>query len=152
MNRIRFYLLLIGLLLLSNLATVFFVIEKGKHKDVEQGPKNIIIEKLAFDKQQSAAYQKLIDQHRKDIGARDQEIILLKKELYSLLRSEGNELMSDSLTTEIGRIQKEIESTHLEHFKDIRAICKPEQRERFNGLLDELEILFRKNIHSSEHK
>lgn len=147
MNRKYFYPLLIGLLLISNLATLFFVMQKGKHKQFVEGPKGIIIERLDLDKQQIAAYEKLIGQHKKDIRASDQKIIQLKKELYNLLLNESNEQKSDSLTAEIGRIQKQIETIHFKHFKDIKVICKPDQMEQFNSLVGKLGILFDKNIH-----
>jgi len=85
MNRRKFYLLLIGLLIISNLATLFFMMQNRKHKPSDDGPKKVIIEKLAFDEEQIVAYEKLIDQHRMDIHANDQKIIQLKKELYRLL-------------------------------------------------------------------
>ena len=86
MNKRKFYLLLIGLLIISNLSTLFFMMQNRKHKPFDDGPKKVIIEKLAFDEEQIVAYENLIDQHRMDIRANDQKIIQLKKELYRLLR------------------------------------------------------------------
>ena len=147
MNRRKFYLLLIGLLIISNLATMFFVMQKGKHKSFRNDPKKVIIEKLAFDKKQIVAYEKLIDQHRIDIRANDQKIIQLKKELYGLLLKRYSNQETDSLTNEIGRTQQEIERIHFDHFKDIKTICTPEQMPNFDLLVGELDILFNKNIH-----
>ena len=150
MNRRKFYLLLIGLLIISNLATVFFVMQKRKHKSYNDGPKKIIIEKLAFDKEQTVAYEKLIDQHKKDIRTNDQKIIQLKKELYSFLLEGNTKQKIDSLTIEIGRTQQEIERIHLNHFKDIKTICTPEQMPNFDLLVGELVILFNKKSHQKK--
>ena len=147
MNKKSFYLLLIGLLLISNLLTLFFIIPKGKHKHFGNGPKSIIIEKLNLDEQQIFAYEQLIDQHRKNIKASDKKIIQLKKELYGSLQTESNEQYADSLTSEIGSIQKQIETIHFNHFNDIKALCKPEQLDEFNELVDELEFLFSNKKH-----
>lgn len=152
MNRNFFYPLLIGLLIVSNLATLFFVMQKGKHKSFGEGPKKVIIEKLAFDEKQIIAYEKLIDQHRIDIHANDQKIIQLKKELYGLLLKRYSKQETDSLTNEIGRTQQEIERIHFNHFKDIKAICTPEQMPNFDLLIGELDILFNKNIHPIKSK
>jgi len=152
MNRRKFYLLLIGLLIISNLATMFFVMQKGKHKSFRNDPKKVIIEKLAFDKKQIVAYEKLIDQHRIDIRANDQKIIQLKKELYGLLLKRYSNQETDSLTNEIGRTQQEIERIHFDHFKDIKTICTPEQMPNFDLLVGELDILFNKNIHPRKPK
>ena len=150
MNRSKFYLLLIGLLIISNLATVFFVMQKRNYKPYNDGPKKIIIEKLAFDKEQTVAYEKLIDQHKKDIRTNDQKIIQLKKELYSLLLEGNTKQKIDSLTIEIGRTQQEIERIHLNHFKDIKTICTPEQMPNFDLLVGELAILFNKKSHQKK--
>jgi Spy/CpxP family protein refolding chaperone len=147
MNRKIFYPLLIGLLIISNLATLYFVMQKGKHKHFGQGPKKVIIEKLDFDENQIVAYEKLIDQHRIEIRAKDQKIIQIKKELYRLLNKSNSIQETDSLTKEIGREQQEIERIHFNHFKDIKSICKPEQISYFELLVDELDMLFNKNIH-----
>ena len=152
MNRRKFYLLLIGLLIISNLATMFFVMQKGKHKSFRNDPKKVIIEKLAFDKKQIVAYEKLIDQHRIDIRANDQKIIQLKKELYGLLLKRYSTQETDSLTNEIGRTQQEIERIHFDHFKDIKTICTPEQMPNFDLLVGELDILFNRNIHPRKPK
>jgi Spy/CpxP family protein refolding chaperone len=142
MNRKIFYPLLIGLLIISNLATLYFVMQKGKHKHFGQGPKKVIIEKLDFDENQIVAYEKLIDQHRIEIRAKDQKIIQIKKELYRLLNKSNSIQETDSLTKEIGREQQEIERIHFNHFKDIKSICKPEQISYFELLVDELDMLF----------
>jgi len=152
MNNNIFYLLLIGLLLISNLATLFFVMQKGKHKPFHDGPKSIIIEKLAFDEVQIVAYEKLIDQHRMDIRTNDQKIIQLKKELYRLLIKRYSNQETDSLTKEIGHTQQEIERIHFNHFKDIKSICTAEQMPNFDLLIGELDILFNKNIHPRKPK
>mgnify|MGYP001591902450 FL=1 len=152
MNKRKFYPLLIGLLVISNLATLFFVMQKGKHKSFREGPKKEIIEKLAFDEVQIVAYEKLIDQHKIDIRANDQKIIQLKKKLYRLLLKRYSEQETDSLTNEIGHAQQEIERTHFNHFKDIKTICTPEQMPNFDLLVGELDILFNKNIHPRKPK
>ena len=152
MNRRKFYLLLIGLLIISNLATLFFMMQKRIHKPFDDGPKKVIIEKLAFDEEQIVAYEKLIDQHIMDIRANDQKIIQLKKELYHLLLKRYSNQEIDSLTNEIGCTQQEIERIHFNHFKGIKAICTPEQMPNFDLLVGELDILFNKNIHPIKSK
>lgn len=152
MNRRKFYLLLIGLLIISNLATLFFMMQNRKHKPFGYGPKKVIIEKLAFDEEQIVAYEKLIDQHRMDIRTNDQKIIQLKKELYRLLLKRYSNQETDSLTKEIGHTQQEIERIHFNHFKDIKSICTPEQMPNFDLLIGELDILFNKNIHPRKPK
>jgi periplasmic protein CpxP/Spy len=143
MNRKYFYLIIFCLLLFSNFILLYFVIQKPKGGFNPDGPKNIIIEKLKFNEQQVSEYQKLIDQHRKDIRDNDLKILELKNELYTFLNNESNVDEIDSLTTQIGNIQKQIELIHFYHFQDIKALCKPEQLSNFKDLSNELTKIFK---------
>lgn len=147
MNRKYFYIIIICLLLVSNFVLLYFVLQKPKDGFNPNGPKNIIIEKLQFDEEQVVLYQKLIDQHRKDIRENDAKILMLKNDLYSYLKIKGNATAIDSLTTEIGIIQKQIEEIHFNHFLDIKTLCKPEQLSKFNKLSEELTEIFNQKKH-----
>ncbi len=150
MNRRYFYLIIIGLLLLSNIVLLYFAIQKPSGFNPD-GPKNIIIKKLKFDEQQIISYQKLIDQHRKEIRENDAKILLLKKELYTFLNKENNYAEKDALTIEIGKIQKHVEDIHFNHFIDIKELCKPEQRTHFEKFSIELVDIFNHKKHSKPH-
>ena len=106
-----------------------------------EGPKRIIIERLHFDAEQITQYEKLIAEHRKQISELDKEIRQTKNNLYSTLAS-TSPMSKDSLETRLGEIQKQIESTHYNHFADIKKLCKPEQTENFNELTKELARFF----------
>jgi periplasmic protein CpxP/Spy len=125
MNRKYYYLIIICLLLISNFVLLYFFIQKPKLPLNPEGPRRMIIEKLQFDDQQILSYQILIDQHRKEIKENDIQILNLKKELYSYLKSKNNDQKIDFLTTEIGKVQSRIEATHFRHFQQIKALCKP---------------------------
>lgn len=142
MNRKYFYLLIIGLLLISNLVLLYFALNKPIGGFNPDSPKKIVIEKLHFDDQQIRAYQGLIDTHRKEIKDKNDKLLSIKKELYTLLNTQTNDKKVDSLTTEMGLIQKQIEIIHYKHFLDIKTLCKPEQFTFFDELSDELIEVF----------
>jgi hypothetical protein len=106
-----------------------------------EGPKKIIIERLHFDTEQAAQYEKLIVAHRKQISELGDQIRETKNSLYSTLSS-TTQLNKDSLETRLGEIQKQIESTHYNHFADIKKLCKPDQLKDFNALTKELARFF----------
>jgi periplasmic protein CpxP/Spy len=147
MNRKYFYLIIFCLLLFSNFILLYFVMQKPKGGFKPDGPKKIIVEKLQFDEEQIVLYQKLIDQHRNDIRKKDAEILMLKRELYYYLTTNESETSIDSLTTEIGITQKQIEKIHFNHFLDIKALCKPQQLLKFNMLSEELIEIFNHKKH-----
>ncbi len=111
------------------------------HPPRGEGPKKMIAERLHFDASQIAAYDKLIEQHQKDIQAKEKEIKEAKQQLYSLLQGDGFSA-KDSLANRIGQLQVEVEFIHFNHFNDLKNLCKDEQLDDFNALAGELAQVF----------
>ena len=137
----------IGLLLL-NLCTVGFLLMRkppkhpeGRMPGEQEGPKNIIIEKLHFDKEQVAQYEQLIDQHQSSVRKLTDSIKNAKNDLYRSLQ-EVNSTDKDALIARLGSLQRQIELTHYDHFAAIRSLCKPDQLEYYNQLTKELARFF----------
>ena len=145
MNKLKILYATIIVLLLSNLllAGAFFIRGRFHHGE---GPKKIIIEKLHFDKNQIATYEKLITAHRAAIKANREKLATQKNELYSTLVVENNS-QKDSLLSEINKTQLAIENIHYNHFLDIKKICKPSQQAYFNDLTEEIASLFAPKNH-----
>ena len=137
----------IGLLLL-NFGTLGFVLlrkpphgPEGRPEAERGGPKNIIIERLHFDKEQVSQYETLIKEHQQTISALRDSISMVKHTLYQTLNNEqAND--KDSLVNRLSSLQKEIELTHYKHFTVIKKICKPEQFKLFSNLTNELADFF----------
>lgn len=143
MNKNTFKTALIICLALSNILLAIFIFSKPRDgRPDPDRPKRMVIEKLHFDEQQVAEYQVLIDEHRRQIRELDQQIIALKNELYSHLTEQDNKAISDSLTTEIAKVQQRIEQVHFGHFTDIKKLCKDNQKDDFEALSKELTKIF----------
>ncbi|MCE3296949.1 MAG: hypothetical protein K0R65_2663 [Crocinitomicaceae bacterium] len=138
MNKAKFYGFLCIVLLLSNGFLLYFVLQPPNRPE---GPKKLIIEKLHLDEKQTAAYEKLIHEHRNSIKKTEKQIGQLKQKLYSGLSSE-NTAETDSLVGLLGKKQMQIEKIHCEHFRDIKELCRPDQQIYFGGLSKELARLF----------
>jgi hypothetical protein len=108
-----------------------------------KGPRNIIIERLHFDKEQVAAYDKLVEKHRADIRQKDSEMAAARQAIYHQLQ-EDDFSEKDSLLAQVGRLQMEVEEIHLAHFQDIKGLCREEQVEDFRKLSTDLGRLFGK--------
>ncbi len=132
-------------LILSNALLLFLLFGKPR-KDGRFGedrPKNMVIEKLRFDKNQIAEYEKLIQNHRHQIREKDDEILKLKNELYSDLKnSQQNSAKNDSIIAKIADVQKQVEYIHFQHFLEIKKLCRPEQKAYFDQLADEISAIF----------
>lgn len=136
----------VGLLILNGCIIGFMFFRKpprpmSRAMPSENGPKNIIIQKLHFDTQQINEYQKLIDAHQTALRELQQEMKENKNELYLTLNEE-NIIAKDSLENNIANIQKRIEEIHYQHFMAIKNLCKPDQLSYFNELTNDLAKYF----------
>ncbi len=141
MNKNRFYLILIISLLISNIVLLVLYLNPPLRI---KGPRNIIIDKLAFDEQQIKKYDVLITQHRELIFANETQINTLKNKLYQQLNEPTDSLIVDNLAKSIAELGKKGEMIHFRHFEEIRKICKPNQKESFEELVNNLTELFPK--------
>jgi periplasmic protein CpxP/Spy len=103
----------------------------------KEGPKMLIIKRLDFDKDQVTAYEQLIGRHQELVEELNRETGDTKNNLYSTLADE-NQSKKDSLISRLGDLQEQIEQVHYNHFTDLRGLCRPEQREQFQALTQEL--------------
>lgn len=118
----------------------------SKNNDGPRGrkmPREIVIEKLHFDKNQIEAYDKTIKIHQEDIRNLDDSIRSTKNELYQLLNSDTiDSVQKNSLFLKLANYQKQIETTHFNHFLEIKKLCKKEQLSDYKNLTEELSKLF----------
>ena len=138
LNKTTWLTILVIVLALLNVWTFFFRGHRG-HKD---GPKKYIIEQLQFTEEQQQRYEEIIANHRSRIGELEHELHGEKDALYQLLSGDANKQKIDSAYQAIANTHQQIESTHFNHFLDIRSICTPEQQPLFNELTKEFGRLF----------
>lgn len=139
-------LLLINISLLGFLVYGSFM-DKKRHKE----PKEIIIRKLNFNKQQINDYEILIKWHQSQVREKGRTIREIKQKLYSTLTAKADPKATDSLIQAIVDVQQDIEHIHYKHFADIRNLCKPEQLRAFNGLTQEIGALFAPKQPGKDH-
>jgi len=129
----------------------FFISHKPPHGRKNE-PKKLIIEKLNFNETQIKEYEKLIAVHREDIQKQEQQIIVLKNQMYLTLKENPNSSFTDSLIAEIGKVQIEIEHINYKHFQDISKLCTPEQQNSFYKLCNDIAKLFTPPSHPNNEK
>lgn len=129
-------------LLIINISLLSFLFIKRPHPRQESRPRDIIIERLHFDKDQIVKYDALINIHREKIKRKNRDIEALKNLLYLQLLEKNNQHAIDSMVSGIGSIQSEIEGIHYRHFDDIHQLCRTEQKQKFADLTKEIAQLF----------
>jgi len=149
MDKIKLLTIAVISLLLLNLGTLgFLVLNKPNgfgRPGMRPEPKELIIEKLHFDKQQQKDYENLIYWHRTTIAGIEDQIHETKNRLYlQLLKTDVDKTGKDSLINALAVYQKQIETTHFTHFQDIKRLCRPDQLEDFYDLTEELSRIFGK--------
>jgi len=139
MNKSKFLKFIILGLLISNGILAFMLING---RDKMNGPKNIIIEKMHFDKEQIKNYELYIQQHRKAINENEKILNKLRSELYQQLKYQQDTSKVDSIISIIANQQIIAENINYNHFLEIKKLCKPSQKEAFDELTTEIANLF----------
>lgn len=142
MNKTKLYGgIAIGLLII-NLALIGFMLTRVKQRGNNRpNPREVVISKLGFDDEQTAAFEEVIKSHRAVMNGKEQEAGELKVQLNNLLKS-GDTAKADSIATIIAAKHKEIQLEFFNHFLKIKEICKPEQKEKYDEFVDELNTIF----------
>lgn len=142
MSKIKILIIAVLALIIINGSTLIFFISKAPIRPKFKAPKEIVANKLHFDKNQLKAYNELIKSHSKKINNLDYKIEMDKKELYKMLTDPVSIKKSDSIMQLIALHKVEIEKTHFNHFLDIKALCSREQLPNFNKLANEISEVF----------
>lgn len=144
MNKTKLLSVAVIALLVLNFGILGFLFLSKKHEpNGRKMPREIVIEKLHFDENQIVEYEKIIEEHQKSIRNLDDSIRKTKNELYQLLNEEKiSSVRKDSLYFKLANYQKQIETTHFNHFLEIKKLCKKEQLADYKNLTEELSKIF----------
>ena len=141
-SRNKIYVLLIGILLLSNLALVdFFVTNKQEKKEVRKDRpggymKEALKNEVGFDEQQMAQFEEMAAKHKQQMRPLFEDISKTKEGFYKFLTQPGtSDTLLNSSAKEIGEKQRLIDLKIFTHFQNIREICRPEQQPKFDSLI-----------------
>ncbi len=138
----KLYLLIIGILLVTNMAVLFFFLrdkdeKKGGNHGADRGAmmKNFLQKEIGFSEKQLQQYDTLSSQHRENMKAQFDSLKTSKEEQFKELGSKG---FSDSaiagMVNRSSEKQKLMELQLLNHFARIRSICTPVQQPKYDSL------------------
>lgn len=142
MNKTKLYGgIAIGLLII-NLALIGFMLTRVKQiGNNRPNPREVVINKLGFDDEQTAAFEEVIKSHREVMNGKEHEARQLKVQLNNLLMTEDT-AKADTIATAIAAKHKEIQLEFFNHFIEVKKICKPDQMEKYDVFVDELNTIF----------
>lgn len=98
-----------------------------------------IVNRLQLDAKQQQTFEQLKTVHHKQMRAKDQAYRDALGNYFALLKNDTpDSAQQDSLQAILSQIQKDRTTITFQHFQDLKALCTPEQKERFSALLPEL--------------
>jgi len=142
--RNRNLLIIIGVLLLTNIAVlVYFLGQKKSTKPVtshSEKDKNGIAEMLqkevGFNDEQTAQYKQLKEKQRETIKPMYDDMRKAKDSLFRLLSyPETNDSLLNKMADAIAQKQKALDLQTFNHFKRVRTLCTPEQQPKYDSMV-----------------
>ncbi len=151
MSKIKFLTLLSVVLAIINLALIgFFLLGPADGKKKPE-PKKYILKQLNLDKEQVAQYDVLIEAHQKERIVLNKKIMELRNQLYPIALKDGDVSKKDQMLVQLDVVHQDLERLHLAHFEALKKICRADQIQQFEALVDELTRLFVGKRHKNKH-
>jgi periplasmic protein CpxP/Spy len=157
--RQRWLLVLVAILLITNIATLsIYWFKKPGHDgrpgrdggNREKRMGQFMVDEMKFDSSQKATYWKLRDSIMVIQKPVMDSVRSAKKRFFDLLNQPD---ASDSLlmerSNEIADLQKKLDIVTFRHFEKVKAICRPDQLQKFDTVINEIVnrmTPFRKNF------
>lgn len=132
--------LVITLLLINAVTLVLFWLGKPKGPEGPKGkPQDFLIEQLHFNGKQKAAFLVLAEEHRDKTEELRDKIKAKKDAFFDLVKLENvNDSTKRIAAKEASVLIEELDLFTLEHFRQIRALCDPTQKELFDKVIKEM--------------
>ena len=105
---------------------------RGPHPRQAAG---FIERELEFDAEQRRAYAELVRRHRRQTREALDRFHAARRSLFSDLGADSVDVAA--ATRAIGAGQARLEEINFEHFLQVRRLCRPDQEERFDRVIDE---------------
>jgi Spy/CpxP family protein refolding chaperone len=137
MKTIRFYKILILILVLMNITTLFFLLSGPKH----HGPpgKNDLVNELEVTGKTKEKILSMQEVHFRD----KHKLIETSRELHEKLFRSFSDPSKDSsdvrqIIDDIVENKRETEQMTFDYFKEVNALCTPDQQKKLQELIHEV--------------
>ncbi len=142
--RNRNLLIIIGVLLLTNIAVLFYFLGPKKAAKTEPsvderhrgGVAEMLQQEVGFNEEQTAQYKQLKIKQKETIRPMFDDMRKAKDSLFRLLSYPGtSDSLLSKLSEAIAQKQKAIDLQTFNHFKRVRTLCTPEQQPRYDSMV-----------------
>ena len=102
-------------------------------------PDKIITERLNLDEEQIKQFEIIKKEHQAQMREINTQSKELHQKYFELLENENvNDSLADSYEKQLANFTEQREEFTFNHFKKLKAICKPDQIKLFNDFVGEL--------------
>lgn len=139
--------LIIGVLLLSNVALLYFYLNKpcsNKNQGNYQSAREYMIGRLkgevGFNDDQISKYSELSNKHKEAMKPLFNDIYLAKDSFYKMLNlpQQPADSVINRQLARIGEKQEAIDQRVFKHFYTIKQICTPEQQPKYDSVIQDV--------------
>jgi len=140
MNKPRLISIIAAILLVLNVVLLYTLQKGKKHPKKGFNPVEMISHKLDFNEEQKSELEEIIHFHRRESRKINEQRKQMRDQLFGSLKTEGqtDKEDQDQLIEKLAELQKASERLTYEHFEQIKNLCSPAQKERFDSFVDEL--------------
>jgi periplasmic protein CpxP/Spy len=133
---------IIAILLLSNIALVYFFVKKdGKKSEQKEFGSfreymaHTLKTEVGFSDEQVKNYEELSVKHKQSMRPLFNDIHATKENFYRLLSEESGDSLRTQRLHLIGEKQELIDSTIFNHFQSLRQICTQDQLPKYDTVI-----------------
>ena len=138
--RYRNLLIIIGALLLTNIAVLVYFLRREKEPRTEQPERTrstvteMLQDEVGFNEEQTAKYKELKNKQREKIKPMYDNMRKAKDSLFRLLSyPDTPDSVLNKAAGVIAQRQKELDIETFNHFRRVRALCTPEQLPQYDS-------------------
>lgn len=153
----KLLLLIIAILVIANIGILAFFLSgkdagrQGNRSDRKVFISNFLQKEIGFDQQQLQTYDTLSTHHRERVGSMFEKMRMRKGQQFKeLIKGDFTDSTVSAVADQSADAQKAIEVVMLNHLKNIRMLCKPEQLPKFDTLF--VKVLNRRWQKKGGHK
>jgi len=143
LNNNKLLLFVVAVSLLANIVMLIYFVwsressRRNLHREKQISPIALFLEKqVGFNQQQMAAYNELRQQNRKKMSPLFEDIRLTKVRFYQYLKQPDTpDSVLKAGAALIGDKQSGLDFHTFQNFKQVRTLCTPEQRLKYDSLI-----------------
>ncbi len=140
--RNKYLLIIIGVLLLTNIALLAFFLSQKPGKQRTAGVKNerpgigeMLKNEVGFTDDQVAKYKVLKEEQRQTIKPMYDDMRKTKESMFQLLSHPAADSLVNQVTDAIAQKQKALDLQTFSYFRKVRSLCTAEQQPKYDSLI-----------------